>query len=93
MEIGRVYLLNPATAVGDKFNPARKVYETRVRVGVGVCVCVCSVVQSTNSLRPHGPAGLLCPWDFPGKNTGVGFHFLLQGSSQPREQTHIFLHW
>ena len=22
---------------------------------------------------------LLCPWDFPGKNTGVGFYFLLQG--------------
>ena len=21
----------------------------------------------------------LCLWDFPGKNTGVGFHFLLQG--------------
>ena len=21
---------------------------------------------------------LLCPWDSPGKNTGVGFHFLLQ---------------
>ena len=21
---------------------------------------------------------LLCPWDFPGKNTGVGSHFLLQ---------------
>ena len=21
----------------------------------------------------------LCPWDSPGKNTGVGFHFLLQG--------------
>ena len=20
-----------------------------------------------------------CPWDFPGKNTGVGWHFLLQG--------------
>ena len=30
---------------------------------------------------PHGlyPARLLCPWDFPGKNTGVGCHFLLQG--------------
>ena len=27
----------------------------------------------------HGlqPARLPCPWDFPGKNTGVGFHFLL----------------
>ena len=21
---------------------------------------------------------LLCPWDFPGKNTGMGYHFLLQ---------------
>ena len=31
--------------------------------------------------RPHRlePAGLLCPWDSPGKNTGVGCHFLLQG--------------
>ena len=24
------------------------------------------------------PARLLCPWDFPGKNTGVDCHFLLQ---------------
>ena len=23
--------------------------------------------------------GSFCPWDFPGKNIGVGFHFLLQG--------------
>ena len=32
-------------------------------------------------LQPHGlqPARFLCPWDFPGKNTGVGCHFLLQG--------------
>ena len=29
----------------------------------------------SNSLRPHGlePARLLCPWDTPGKNTGVRF--------------------
>ena len=29
---------------------------------------------------PHRrqPTRLLCPWDFPGKNTGVGCHFLLQ---------------
>ena len=25
------------------------------------------------------PTRLLCPWDFPGKSTGVGCHFLLQG--------------
>ena len=24
------------------------------------------------------PGRLLCPWDSPGKNTGVGCHFLLQ---------------
>ena len=32
------------------------------------------------SLQPHGlwTARLLCPWDFLGKDTGVGCHFLLQ---------------
>ena len=33
-----------------------------------------------NSSRPHGlqPTRLLHPWDYPGKSTGVGCHFLLQ---------------
>ena len=33
------------------------------------------------SLQPHGlwPARLLCPWNSPSKNTGVGCHSLLQG--------------
>ena len=47
---------------------------------VCVCVCVsCSVVS--DSLQPHRlqPARLPCPWNSPGKNTGVGCHFLLQG--------------
>ena len=35
----------------------------------------------SNSLRSHGlyPTRLLRPWDFPGKSTGMGCHFLLQG--------------
>ena len=35
----------------------------------------------SDSLRRHGlePARLLCPWDFPGKNIGVGCRDLLQG--------------
>ena len=39
---------------------------------------VTSVVSE--SLQPYGwqPARLLCPWDSPGKNTGVGCHALLQ---------------
>ena len=34
----------------------------------------------SDSERPHRqqPTRLHCPWDSPGKNTGVGCHFLLQ---------------
>ena len=34
----------------------------------------------SDSVRPHRwqPTKLPCPWDSPGKNTGVGCHFLLQ---------------
>ena len=39
---------------------------------------MCSVVS--DSLQPHGlqPTRLLCPWNFPGKNTAVDCHFFLQ---------------
>ena len=42
------------------------------------CCCVASVVS--NSVRPHRqqPTRLRHPWNSPGKNTGVGCHFLLQ---------------
>ena len=34
----------------------------------------------SDSVQPHRwqPTRLACPWDSPGKNTGVGCHFLLQ---------------
>ena len=34
----------------------------------------------SDSVRPHRrqPTRFPCPWDSPGKNTGVGCHFLLQ---------------
>ena len=37
-------------------------------------------LHSCLTLRPHRrqPTRLPCPWDSPGKNTGVGCHFLLQ---------------
>ena len=45
-------------------------------------VVVVQRLSCVRLLRPYGlqPARLLCPWDFPGKTTGVGCHFLLQGS-------------
>ena len=43
-------------------------------------VCV-KLLHLCPTLRPCGlqPTRLLCPWDSPGKNSGVGFHALLQG--------------
>ena len=37
-------------------------------------------LQSCLTVQPHGwqPTRLHHPWDSPGKNTGVGCHFLLQ---------------
>ena len=39
-----------------------------------------SLHQATNSVQPQRwqPTRLPLPWDSPGKNTGVGCHFLLQ---------------
>ena len=41
----------------------------------------------SDSVRPHGlqPTRLPRPWDSPGKNTGVGCHFLLQCSEVKSE--------
>ena len=35
---------------------------------------------------------LLCPWDFQGKNPGVGCHFLLQGIFPTQELNQYLLH-
>ena len=45
------------------------------------CCCCCWVASvMSDSVRPHRwqPTRLPHPWDSPGKNTGVGCHFLLQ---------------
>ena len=44
--------------------------------------CTCAQSYPT-LLRPHGqgPARLLSSWNFPGKNTGVGCHFLLSANT------------
>ena len=41
----------------------------------------------SDSVRPHRqqPIRLPRPWDSPGKNTGVGCHFLLQCTKVERE--------
>ena len=59
---------------------------SRVLCAVCVCVCVCACTRvctcsvMSDFLQSHGwqPSRLLCPWNFPGKNTGAGCHFLLR---------------
>ena len=49
----------------------------------------------SNSLWSHGlyPTRLLCPWDFPGKNTGVSNNFLLWGIFWTQGLNLNPLHW
>jgi len=49
----------------------------------------------SDSLWPCGqqPTRLHRPWDFPGKNTGVGCHFLLQGIFPTQGSNPGLLHW
>ena len=46
-----------------------------VTMSYGQCLVVSDSLQR-QGLQPARP---LCPWDCPGKKTGVGCHFLLQG--------------
>ena len=57
-----------------------------------VCALLGFVTSAVSSLQPHGLLcpwllcpRLLCPWDSPGMNTGVGCHFLLQGTFPTQE--------
>ena len=56
---------------------------------------VLSRTVTSNSLRLHGlqPARVLCPWDSPGKNTGVGCHTLLQGIFPTQGSDSVLLHY
>ena len=39
--------------------------------------CSLLVVSDSSQSRGLQPTRLFCPWDFPGKSTGVGYHCLL----------------
>ena len=63
------------------------------------CILECCDVLSRFSrvrlfCKPHGPwpARLLCTWDSPGKNTGVGCHAFLQGTFLTQRSNPCLLH-
>ena len=63
---------------------------SKVYIVVKLCACLFML-----TLWPYGlqPARLLCPWSFPGKSTGAGCHFLLQGVFPTQgSNLHLLLH-
>ena len=69
--------------MGDMGRKLPQIHVNRRVLTTGV-LCVCQVPSCSvmfNSLQPYElqPTRLICPWDSPGKNTGVSCHALLQG--------------
>ena len=63
------------TYLGEREKQEKKKKKTNI------CCCCCKVASVlSDSVQPHRrqPTKLPRPWDSPGKNTGVGCHFLLQ---------------
>ena len=66
----------------DMFKQQCWLYNPHFSFAVGSLMRVWSVAQLCPTFcNPHGLqlTRLLCPWDFPGENTGVGCHFFFQG--------------
>ena len=59
-----------------KKNPKLPFWISKAKIPFSTFYCACSVARPC--LTVLQPNGLLCPWDFSGKNTGVGCHFLVQ---------------
>ena len=61
------------------FSPVKinSLVESTIMYYLTLSIC-CSVVSDSLLSLVLQPARLLCLWDFPGKNTRVGCHFLLQ---------------
>ena len=95
MAIGNTITLSIWTFVGKVIS---LLFNT---LSVKVSKCVSHSVMS-DSLRPHRlqSTRLLCSWDSPGKNTGVGCHSLLQGNTLSRfvilslpRRKHLLISW
>ena len=52
----------------------------------------CQVVSDSSAIPWTVATLLLCLWYLPGKNTGVGFHFLLQGIFRTQGSNLCLLH-
>ena len=61
------------------------------------CMCVLaksllSCLPLCDPMDPMEPTRLLCPWNYPGKNSGEGSHSLVQGTF-PTQGSNLHLLW
>ena len=92
----RIPLAPPAVRLwGAAAEKSQKSRPNRYLQACGWMYCCLLAKLWPTLLRPHGlwPASLLCPWDSPGKNTGVDCHFLLQGIFLAQGLNPCPLHW
>ena len=64
--------------------------------GCSIQICYCLVTKWCQMLcdpMACNPTGSFRPWDFPGKNTGMGCHFLLEGIFPTQGSNLRLLHW
>ena len=84
-----VYWANSGLKHARKLSSLQKAFPIMSQTFLRSPEYVFSHLFTFGSLWPHGlsPIWLLCPWDFPSKNTGVGRISYSRRSSQPRDQT------
>ena len=80
----------PWSSMAQRFL-GRKSYYIILTVHLFMNVHVLSRSVVSDSLQPHGlqPDRLLCPWDSPGKNTGVDRHAFFQGIFPTQDQSQV----
>ena len=88
------FLLKPSISTApSQFLPLYKLFlPNSIPLPFFRCCWVTSVMS--NFLQPYGSQSpsLLCPWDSPGKNTGVGCHALLHGIFPTQGLNQYLLH-
>ena len=94
----KAFIFEGVCSVGEMMKGERKITHFTVVLLAAPWAVTLHLLQSCPTVWPCGlqPTRLLCPWDSPGKNTGVCCHALIQGIFPTQgSNPHLLclLHW